>query len=115
MARQGTRDGSFIVFKDTDINRFDIAYYPKLKKNTAQLKAVALAQPGFYVYAFNTNGWVKSLADMDWTKFITVKGCDLYVRVEFPGFYFAQRKLHLLNRQCPFYSLPMSYRAGLYR
>lgn len=89
-ANAGIRDGDFVRFPNWDAPQNDVAYYPKLKGNIAALKKIMLQKQGEAFYAFNTNGWVKSWDTLDYSKFSQSSGSDLYVRVEYPGWYFLQ-------------------------
>lgn len=86
----GIRDGDFVRFAGWDVSGADYAYLPKLQGNIAELKKVVTEKHGNAFLAFNTNGWIKSWAVLDWSKFITSPNSTLYVRVEYPGYYFAQ-------------------------
>ncbi|EFY85263.1 hypothetical protein MAC_08672 [Metarhizium acridum CQMa 102] len=91
-ANAGVRDGEFVKFKDWDLPGEDQAYLPNLKGNVSELKRNTLEKQGNLFLAFNTNGWIKSWAVLDYSKFERSTGSDLYVRVEYPGWYFVQGK-----------------------
>lgn len=89
----GIRDGEFVRFPGWDLSGDEQAYLPNLRGNVAALKRTVLDKQGNLFLAFNTNGWIKSWAVLDFSRFIRSPGVDLYVRVEFPGFIFFQGQL----------------------
>ena len=92
----GVRDGAFVKFAGWDVPGEDQAYLPSLKGNVSELKKTVLEKQGNLFLAFNTNGWIKSWAVLDFGKFVKSSTSDLYVRVEFPGWHFVQGKSSLL-------------------
>jgi len=88
----GTRDGQFVVFKNWDLPTHNIAYYPKLANKLDGLKNVALSSPGALITAFTTKGWMKTCSTQDFSEWVPSPGTDIYVRVEYPGWYFIQGK-----------------------
>lgn len=97
----GIRNGAFVVFKNWDMPMHDIAYYPKLAGQLDDLKYVALSSPGALITAFNTKGWMKSCSFHDPSKWVASPGCDLYLRVEYPGWYFIQGVQFVILRFFP--------------
>ncbi|QPH03761.1 hypothetical protein C2857_000134 [Epichloe festucae Fl1] len=91
-ANAGIRDGDFVRFRNWDVPGEDQAYFPTLRGNVAELKKTVIEKQGNLFLAFNTNGWVKSWAVLDFSKFQRSSGTDLYVRVEYPGWHFVQGK-----------------------
>ncbi|WEW59599.1 hypothetical protein PRK78_005073 [Emydomyces testavorans] len=89
-ADKGVRDGEFVKFAGWDVSGNDQAHFPRLKGKVSELKKIVLDKQGHPFLAFNTNGWIKSWAVLDFDKFQRVSGSNLYVRVEYPGWYFAQ-------------------------
>ena len=88
-ANAGVRDGEFVKFPGWDLPGEDQAHLPDLQGKVSELKKVALTKNGGLFLAFNTNGWFKSWAVLDFSKFVR-SNSDLYVRVEYPGWFFAQ-------------------------
>lgn len=86
----GVRDGKFVKFANIDVRLNDVAYYPNLKGNIEDLKKTVLGKQGTAFYAFNSNGWIKAWAVLDYSKFQRSDGSDLYVRVDYPGWPFVQ-------------------------
>lgn len=84
------RDGEFVRFPNYDVVGNDQAYYPKLEGNVSALKKVVLENEKNVFYAFNTGGWIKSWSTLNYDNFSESPGQDLYVRVEYLGWYFAQ-------------------------
>ncbi|KAK6541136.1 hypothetical protein TWF694_008508 [Orbilia ellipsospora] len=97
MALAGKRDGAFVKFSGWDVPGHDVAYYPNLSDNVDKLKDVMLNKPGHQFYAFNTKGWIKSWTNLDWSEFTWATGCDLYIRVEYPGWCFFQGQDSISN------------------
>ncbi|XXG98066.1 hypothetical protein Hte_004384 [Hypoxylon texense] len=91
-ANAGVRDGDFVKFAGWDLPGEDQAYLPNLKGNVEGLKKTVTEKQGNLFLAFNTNGWIKSWAVLDFGKFTKSSGSDLYVRVEYPGWHFVQGK-----------------------
>ena len=90
----GVVDGPFIKFEGWDLPGHDVARHPQLE--IAQLKNIVLDKHGFQYYAFNTGGWIKSLAVIGPSQFAAAPGSTLYVRVQFPGWDFIRGK-NVLN------------------
>ncbi|CAI6047356.1 unnamed protein product [Clonostachys chloroleuca] len=88
-ANAGVRDGPFVKFPGWDLPGDDCAYYPDLKGKVLDLKQLVLKKQGNMFLAFNTNGEIRSWAVLDFKKF-QKSASDLYVRVEYPGWYFVQ-------------------------
>lgn len=101
-ANAGIRDGDFVRFRNWDVPGEDQAYFPTLRGNVAELKKTVIEKQGNLFLAFNTNGWVKSWAVLDFSKFQRSSGTDLYVRVEYPGWHFVQGPFlfFFLSTQC---------------
>ncbi|KAI0788252.1 hypothetical protein C8Q74DRAFT_1216685 [Fomes fomentarius] len=91
-AHSGVRDGAFVRFAGCDVPNHDVAYLPGLKGKVDQLKDAALKHVGHPVYAFNTLGWFKAWSVLDYSEFKPSPNCDLYVRVEYPGWQFFQNQ-----------------------
>lgn len=89
-ANAGVRDGDFVKFAGWDLPGEDQAYLPNLKGDVEGLKKTIVEKQGNLFLAFNTNGWIKSWAVLDFNKFKKSSGSDLYVRVEYPGWHFIQ-------------------------
>ena len=86
----GEVDGPFIFFRDYDLPGNDAAYYPNLKGDVDGLKAIVLKNPGSLFCGFNTNGWIKASALLDYSKLVPSKGSTFYRRVQYPGWTFVQ-------------------------
>ena len=86
----GVVDGPFIKFEGWDLPGHDVARHPQL--DVDKLKTVVLEKHGFQYYAFNTQGWIKSLAVIGPSQFASAPGSTLYIRVQFPGWDFIQGK-----------------------
>lgn len=100
-ANAGVRDGEFVRFNGWDVPGEDYAYLPHLRGNVTQLKKTVLEKQGNMFLAFNTNGWVKSWAVLEFNRFQPSPRSTLYVRVEYPGWYFVQgRVLFFRSNQC---------------
>ncbi|KAI0005798.1 hypothetical protein F4779DRAFT_633209 [Xylariaceae sp. FL0662B] len=96
-ANSGVRDGEFVKSSNWDLPGEDqtrqiFQYFPDLKGNVSGLKEAVLDKQGNQFLAFNTTGWIKSWAILDFRNFCQVQGTDLYVRMEYPGWHFIQGK-----------------------
>lgn len=89
-ADSGVRDGKFVRFSGWDVPGYNQAHFPKLDGNVDALKKIVLEKQGDAFYAFNSKGWIKSWGWLDYREFRPGADSDLYVRVEYPGWYFAQ-------------------------
>lgn len=91
----GIRDGAYIKFEGWDLPGNDVANYTKYGGNIQKLKDVATESPTSVFYAFNSNGWIKSLPFIDTSHFRQVTGCVTYVKVDYPGWVFCAGEKHL--------------------
>ncbi|KAI0788255.1 hypothetical protein C8Q74DRAFT_1367009 [Fomes fomentarius] len=92
VAYSGVRDGAFVRFSGHDVPTHDVVYLPELEGKVDELKDAALNHVGHLVYAFNTLGWFKAWSVLDYSQFKPNPNCDLYVRVEYPGWQFFQNQ-----------------------
>lgn len=91
--KAGVRDHEFVRFPNWDVNKHDVGgRRDDLAGKVRESKQFVLSDAGKGIYAFNTNGYFKYWDDLDYGKFTKAKGHDLYVRVEYPGWYFVQGK-----------------------
>ena len=83
-------EGPFLVFRGYDVPGHDAAYYPTLEGEVEKLKNFVLDDLDSFFDGFNTRGWIKSYTRFDYSTLIPAKGVTLYMRVQYPGWYFCQ-------------------------
>lgn len=87
----GVRDGIFVKFEGWDLTDNNVAYYERYKENSVpRLKELVTKRRTAEFYAFNSLGYIKSLPLIEASTFTHRPGCDLYIRVEYPGWIFHQ-------------------------
>ncbi|QPH11442.1 hypothetical protein C2857_003197 [Epichloe festucae Fl1] len=90
----GVRDGIFVKFKGWDLPDNNVAYYERYKQNIPRLKELVTKRPTAEFYSFNSLGYIKSLSLIETSTFTQRPDCDLYIRVEYPGWIFYQGQDH---------------------